>query len=79
MEPGLIADGKLVFGARTTDARDTRFRLYALDVKTRRGALPDGDTHLPLPVTPYSEVRRHGRYTLVGAHKVLVLGDGDNR
>ncbi len=55
--------------------RNNPLLLYALDLNTRDGALPDQKQYLSLPTgltLPY-EIRRHGPYTVVQSNEALTI------
>ena len=69
-----IGDGFLAFGTRR-QTTDERFLLHVLDLTTRKGLFPGGKPYMTLPVTPFCEVHRVGRYTVVSSTmRLIVLG-----
>jgi outer membrane protein assembly factor BamB len=73
----ILGNGFLTFGM--TPARRGPFRLYALQLADRHGALPDGKKFLSLPLNAPFMVGGAGPYTVVAAEEGLtILGDPDD-
>lgn len=72
-----VGDGFVTYGVRAN--RRGQFRLYALDLATRRGALPGGQKYRSLRIDPTYAMTAVGPYTVLCCAEYLVVLGPDDR